>query len=84
MLGADYNEKGIMSKSCEALINYGFNQLNLNRIDIKAATENIKSRAIPERLKFKQEGILRETEFLYDHFIDLVVYGMLKEDWKKR
>ena len=84
MFGKDYKGKGIMSKSCEALINYGFNQLILNRIDIKAATENIKSRAIPERLKFKQEGILRESEFLYDHFIDLVVYGMLKEDWKKR
>jgi len=84
MLGAIYNGNGIMSKSCKALISYGFNELNLNRIDIKAAPKNIKSRAIAERLGFKQEGILEQAEFLYDHFVDTVVYGMTKENWKKK
>lgn len=81
MLGKGANGKGIMTKSCSALISYGFNELNLNRIAIKAATENIKSRAIPEKLGFKQEGILEQSEFLYDRFLDLVVYAMLKENW---
>ncbi len=82
MLGKKFNGKGIMTQSCKALINYGFNELNLNRIDIKAGVENSKSRAIPERLGFKQEGILQQAEFLYNHYIDVAVYGMLKENWK--
>ena len=82
MLDKDSCGNGIMTKSCKALINYGFNELDLNRIEIKAAVENTKSRAIPERLGFKQEGILQQGEFLYDHFVDVAVYGMLKENWK--
>ncbi|MBL4593329.1 MAG: GNAT family N-acetyltransferase [Flavobacteriales bacterium] len=82
VLDKDSYGNGIMTKSCKALINYGFNELDLNRIEIKAAVENTKSRAIPERLGFKQEGILQQGEFLYDHFVDVAVYGMLKENWK--
>jgi len=82
MLGKNSNGKGIMTKSCKAIIDYGFNVLNLNRIVIKAAVKNTKSRAIPERLGFEQEGILQQAEFLYNHYVDIVVYGMLKENWK--
>ena len=84
MLSQNSNGKGIMTRSCKALISYGFNELNLNRIVIKAATENIGSRAIPERLEFRQEGVLHQAELLYDHFVDVVVYGMLKENWKNK
>ena len=56
--------RGIVSKCCTALINYGFTDLHLNRIEIKCGTGNHKSRAIAEKLKFKQEGILRQGELL--------------------
>ncbi|TGV06666.1 N-acetyltransferase, partial [Mesorhizobium sp. M00.F.Ca.ET.186.01.1.1] len=57
---------------------------NLEKITIQAATGNAKSRAIPERLGFQLEGILRRNEFLYDHFVDHAVYSMLKEEWQER
>jgi ribosomal-protein-serine acetyltransferase len=83
MLGEEFIGKGIMTKSCKALVDYGFRELNLNRIVIKAAENNTKSRAIAERLNFNQEGILQQAEYLYDHYVDIVVYAMLKENWGK-
>ncbi|MCT4595985.1 MAG: GNAT family N-acetyltransferase [Anaeromicrobium sp.] len=76
-----YQGNGIMTKSCRALVEYAFNELNLNRVEIRCAEKNIKSRAIPERLGFIKEGVIRESEWLYDHFVDHVVYGVLARDW---
>lgn len=82
MLSEDYIGKGIMIKCCKALIDYGFQKLELNRVTIKCATENIKSRALAEKLGFKLEGIIEQNEWLYNHFVDHAHYGMLKENWK--
>jgi ribosomal-protein-serine acetyltransferase len=54
-----------MTKACEGFFKYGFKELGLNRIEIRVATENEKSRAIPERLGFVEEGKIREAEWLY-------------------
>jgi ribosomal-protein-serine acetyltransferase len=51
-LAESHTGKGIMTKSCESLINYGFTTLKLDRIVITCATENHRSRAIPLRLGF--------------------------------
>ncbi|WP_047980161.1 GNAT family N-acetyltransferase [Ornithinibacillus contaminans] len=83
-LGQDFQGHGIMTQAVETLIDYGFYQLGLNRIEIRAAYENTKSRAIPERLGFQQEGQIRQGEWLYNHFVDLVVYGMLAGEWETR
>lgn len=80
-LGNDYQGRGIMTRAVRALINFAFNEYELNRIDIRAASGNIKSQAIPKRLGFTNEGLLRQTEWLYDHFVDHIVYGLLKSEW---
>lgn len=72
--------KGIVTRSCQAIINFCFNELNLNRIEIKCGTENVKSMTIPEKLHFKKEGVLQQAELLYDTFIDLNLYALLKSD----
>lgn len=74
--------KGIITKSCRKLINYGFQQTGLNRIEIKAAVSNKRSQAIPEKLNFKKEGVLRQAEFVNNKFIDLFLYSILKSEWK--
>lgn len=78
-----FQGKGIITNACKALLHFGFTDLNLNRIEIKCATENLKSKAIPEKLLFKQEGIQRQAEFLNNQFTDLYVYSLLKEEWIK-
>ncbi|WP_226528798.1 GNAT family N-acetyltransferase [Metabacillus niabensis] len=82
-LGEEFQGKGIMTKVAKALTDYAFNELNLNKVEIRAAAENKKSRSIPERLNFVNEGCIRQAEWLYDHYVDHVVYGVLAEEWKK-
>ncbi len=80
-LDESFQGKGLMTKACRILVTYAFEELGLNKVEIRCAPENIRSCAIPKRLDFTQEGILREAEWLYDHFVDLVVYGMLVREW---
>lgn len=82
-LGEEYKGHGIMTKSCKAFIDYAFEEMHLNRVEIQCALENTGSRAIPERLGFANEGVIRQVEWLYDHFVDHVVYGVLADEWMK-
>jgi ribosomal-protein-serine acetyltransferase len=72
---------GIMTRAVRALVDHAITVWELNRVEIRAAPENRRSRAIPERLGFRQEGVLREAELVSDHYLDEVVYGMLASDW---
>ncbi|MGB3633013.1 MAG: GNAT family protein [Rubrobacteraceae bacterium] len=81
-LAEEFEGKGLMTKSCRAFTTHAFDAYNLNHVTIACATENVKSRAIPERLGFELEGVRRQAEWLYDHFVDHALYGMLASDWK--
>jgi ribosomal-protein-serine acetyltransferase len=83
-IGASFSGKGITTKACHTLIDYGFTKLHLNRIELKCGIDNKKSQAIAERLGFKKEGVLRQAESLYGNFIDLYLYSMLKAEWLKQ
>ncbi len=83
-LGEKYQGKGIITNVSKELTNYAIHQLTLNKVEIRAAVENTKSRSIPERLGFVNEGTIRQAEWLYDHYVDHVVYGVLASEWKAR
>ncbi len=76
-LGAEYQGMGIMTRACQAVVDYVVDELGMHRVEIRCAVENKKSRAIPERLGFRQEGVLEDAEWLYDRFVSLVVYGKI-------
>ena len=79
----NYEGKGIITKSCKALIDYAFNDLNMNRVEIRCAVENVKSRAIPERLNFQPEGVLRQFLWRHTRFYDMAIYGVLAREWEE-
>jgi len=83
-LGAEFLGRGVMTKACRALVEHAFRELRLNRVEIYCAVENHRSRRIPERLGFTQEGTLRQAEWVHDHFKDLVCYSMLAREWRLR
>lgn len=78
----EYEGRGIMTRACRAIIGEGFRGYGLHRIVIQCATGNERSAAIPRRLGFVEEGVSREAEWLYDHWVDLRVFSMLEQDWK--
>jgi ribosomal-protein-serine acetyltransferase len=82
-LGESCQGKGLMTGACRALVDYLFSELKLHRIEIRCATSNPKSCAVPKRLGFSKEGVLRQAQMFDDRFLDLEVYGLLVEDWNR-
>ena len=72
--------RGTVTQAVRALIEHAFRTWTLNRVEIRAGVDNVRSRAIPGRLGFKEEGVLRQAERIGDRYVDHVVYGMLAAD----
>lgn len=81
-LAAPLQGRGLMTQACRAMIGHLFRDLALHRVEIHCAASNHRSRAIPERLGFVREGVLREAHQLSGRFVDLVIYGMIGPEWK--
>jgi ribosomal-protein-serine acetyltransferase len=76
-----FEGRGLMTAAVRTLTDHAIHAWKLNRVEIQAAVGNARSRAIPERLGFTLEGTLRQSGWLYDHFVDLVVYSVLAGEW---
>lgn len=81
-LDPGHQGKGIALNSCKTLVGYAFAALRLNKVEIRFVLQNDKSAQIPIRLGFTKEGILRQSAKLHGHYVDMVVMGMLRKDWK--
>ena len=80
-LAADAQGQGLVTRAARALTTYGFEEVGLHRMTIKAAAENTRSRAVAERLGFVQEGVLREGGDTGLGRVDLVMYGLIVHEW---
>jgi ribosomal-protein-serine acetyltransferase len=73
--------QGIVTLSVEKMMDFIFQKLQLNRIQIKCGVGNLSSSAIPKRLGYSLEGIERQGERHLSRYIDLEIYSILREDW---
>jgi ribosomal-protein-serine acetyltransferase len=80
-LGADFIGRGLAIRAATRAIDYLFRRRGLHRVEMQCAVENVRSRAIPERLGFRLEGIRRESHRITTQFVDQAVYGMLAREW---
>jgi ribosomal-protein-alanine N-acetyltransferase len=71
-------QKGYMSEAAKAIIHFGFNRLNLNRIEALVSPKNMPSLKIIQKLNFIQEGILKQHFFVDGQFVDSLIFGLLK------
>lgn len=76
--------KGLITKSCLAVLKILFEDKKLNRVEMQCGVDNKRSRAVPERLGFVHEGIKRESEWVTTRYVDHVVYSMLLREWMQR
>lgn len=73
--------RGTMTAAVRLLVDHALTVWQLNRVEILVATENRRSRAIPERLGFHQEGTLRQFQLVGGRYLDCASYSMLMADW---
>jgi ribosomal-protein-serine acetyltransferase len=77
-LSRDWEGRGLITEATRAVTHHCFDNLALERVEIRAATQNARSRAVPERLGFTLEGTLRRIQIVDGRWLDNVVYSMLR------
>lgn len=82
-IGKQYWGRGYGTEATKALLEYGFNHKNLNRIFAASFTCNAGSWRIMEKVGLKHEGTLKQHVARFGQFYDLAYYGLVKEEFEK-
>ena len=80
-LDEEYQNRGIMQRSIEKMIEIGFTQYELDKIVIRVAVDNDRSINISMKLGFHLDGVLRRDMKVNGEFQDLNVYSLLREEY---
>jgi ribosomal-protein-serine acetyltransferase len=80
-LAADAVGRGLMSGAVWALLDHAFGVWDLHRVVVEVVVDNARSRAVPERLGFREEALLREAKLIGGRYEDAVLYAMLASEW---
>lgn len=75
--------RGYVTRTTAAMVDWAIFDQDLHRVELRAAVENRRSRAVAERLGFQQEGVARDAERIGERYHSLVVYSMLGPDWRR-
>ena len=75
---------GYMHEALTAVLNYGFSELSLNRVEADIDPRNAASAKTLERLGFQNEGLLRERWVVDGEVSNSGIYGLLRRDWHAR
>jgi ribosomal-protein-alanine N-acetyltransferase len=77
----NFKRKGLMTEAVSAVIDYGFNKLNLHRIEAHVGSNNIASLRIIENHQFTKDGLLRQHYFIADKYEDLNLFSLLYNEY---
>jgi ribosomal-protein-serine acetyltransferase len=80
-IDADYEGRGITSRSARALVSSVFTQLGLRKVELRTSIDNVRSRAVAERLGFAYEGILPGGLRFSNRADDVALYGVTADQW---
>ncbi len=74
---SDHTSRGIASEATDRLIQLGFDEMGLHKINLRIAVGNSSSERVAEKLGFTKEGVLREELLLQGHWVDHTIYSLL-------
>jgi len=80
-LGYPYWGNGYITEALQALLSFGFQELGLNRIEAKVEPENANSVKVLKKLRFVEEGLLRQYEKSKGVPVDLHMFSLLRREW---
>lgn len=84
VLSKEYWNQGIMSEVIGRIIEFGFSELHLVRIEARCHPDNIGSARVMEKTGMKFEGVLRKNIFAKGEYQDVKIYSIIKDDWGKQ
>lgn len=76
--------KGYGTEAMSLLLDFGFNVVNLHRVELEVFAFNPRAKKSYEKLGFQQEGIIRDKLFYDGQFHDAILMGVLRKEFKSR
>ena len=73
--------KGYGREAMDLVLKYGFDELNLHRIQLTVFEYNERAIALYEKLGFRREGVFREFMQREGQRYDMYLYGLLRREW---
>ncbi len=77
----EFQGQGLATEASKLLLKYAFGQLGLRRIYAKVLPYNLANIRVNKKLGFKMEGILKKHAFIKNKYVDVLLMGLLKEDF---
>ena len=75
--------KGFGKETTRLMVDYAFETLNLNRVQLHVTVENERAVKVYKDIGFKIEGTMKQAMFHQNHYSDFYLMAILKEEWKK-
>ena len=82
-LGVPYWGQGYATEAAREMLRYGFQDLRLHRIFASHFQNNPASGRVMQKLGMRHEGCQREHVCKWDQFVDLELYGILRQEWER-
>ena len=83
-LSREYWGRGLVPEAVRAMIAFGFEKMDLNRIEARCMVENIASARVMEKAGMTYEGTLRQREFIKGAYRDMKLYAILRSEFSRR
>lgn len=83
ILAPEHWGRGIASEAVGTVLAFGFDAMELHRVEADVDPENDRSRRLVERFGFRDEGLLRDRWRLRGRWADSVIYGLLRGEFER-
>ncbi|UZT83107.1 GNAT family N-acetyltransferase [Caproicibacterium sp. BJN0003] len=83
-IGSLFQRKGFATEATKAVIQYGFDKINLHKVQICHKSINLPSRKVIEKCGFTYEGTLRDFFYQDGKYIDRLYYSILRDEFMSK